>query len=222
MLAPYRVLDCTDDRGHLAGLMLAQLGADVILVEPPAGSPVRRRGPFAGDDPQHGPSLWHAAYNRGKRSVVLDASEPGGGREARPARRRRRHPAVVRPAGRPPLRSPRAGGAAPGAGGRGAHALRPHRAEGRLARERPDDLRVGLPARAHRRHGPAAAALRRPPGVRPRLRRPGGRRPPRSQRAGHERPRSGGGRLRADLLPAGLVRVRARRGLVGATARALR
>ena len=81
MLAPYRVLDCTDDRGHLAGLMLAQLGADVILVEPPAGSPVRRRGPFAGDDPQHGPSLWHAAYNRGKRSVVLDATEPGGARE---------------------------------------------------------------------------------------------------------------------------------------------
>ena len=42
MLAPYRVLDCTDGRGQLAGLMLAQLGAEVMLVEPPGGTPSRR------------------------------------------------------------------------------------------------------------------------------------------------------------------------------------
>ena len=30
MLSPYRVLDLTDDRGHFAGFILAQLGADVI------------------------------------------------------------------------------------------------------------------------------------------------------------------------------------------------
>ena len=80
MLTPYRVLDCTNDEGHLAGLMLAQMGADVILVEPPAGSPARRRSPFtdvaattAGD----ATSLWHSAYNRGKRSVVLDLADAG-------------------------------------------------------------------------------------------------------------------------------------------------
>jgi crotonobetainyl-CoA:carnitine CoA-transferase CaiB-like acyl-CoA transferase len=78
MLTPYRVLDCTDHRGHLAGFMLAQLGADVVLIEPPAGSPARRRPPFASnDDGTMGPSLWHVAYNRGKRSVVLDLHDGG-------------------------------------------------------------------------------------------------------------------------------------------------
>ena len=43
-----RVIDCTDDRGQLAGFMLAQLGADVVLLEPPGGSPARYRPPFAG------------------------------------------------------------------------------------------------------------------------------------------------------------------------------
>ena len=50
MLSPYRVLDLTDDRGHLAGFLLGQLGADVILVEPPEGSSARA-GPFVGDEP---------------------------------------------------------------------------------------------------------------------------------------------------------------------------
>ncbi len=37
MLSHYRILDLTDDRGHFAGFLLAQLGADVIAVEPPEG-----------------------------------------------------------------------------------------------------------------------------------------------------------------------------------------
>ena len=37
MLSSYRVLDLTDDRGHFAGLLFAQLGADVISIEPPGG-----------------------------------------------------------------------------------------------------------------------------------------------------------------------------------------
>lgn len=72
MLSPYRVLDLTDDRGHFAGFLLAQLGADVIAVEPPTGQRSRLAGPFAGDDPDLERSLTHWAYNRGKRSVVLD------------------------------------------------------------------------------------------------------------------------------------------------------
>ncbi len=55
MLGPYRVLDLTDERCWFAGNLLAQLGADVVLVEPPGGRP---RG-YAYD-----------AYNRGKRSAV--------------------------------------------------------------------------------------------------------------------------------------------------------
>ncbi len=60
MLSAYRVVDVTDHRGQLAGMILAGLGAEVILAEPPEGSPARRRG--------DGLEWW--AYNRGKSSVV--------------------------------------------------------------------------------------------------------------------------------------------------------
>ena len=75
MLSPYRVLDLTDDRGDLAGCLLAQLGAEVIAIEPAEGQRSRQLGPFVHD--QHDPeaSLSHWAYNRGKRSVVLDFPE---------------------------------------------------------------------------------------------------------------------------------------------------
>jgi crotonobetainyl-CoA:carnitine CoA-transferase CaiB-like acyl-CoA transferase len=71
MLSPYRVLDLCDDRGHLAGHILAQLGADVIAVEPPEGQRSRHEGPFAGDREDPDGSLQHWAFNRGKRSVVV-------------------------------------------------------------------------------------------------------------------------------------------------------
>ena len=83
MLSPYRVVDCTDHRGQLAGFLLAQLGADVVLVEPPDGSSARRHGPFAGDAPGPESSLRHWAYNRGKRSVVLDRATDAGRRDFR-------------------------------------------------------------------------------------------------------------------------------------------
>ncbi|MEM7094600.1 MAG: CoA transferase [Actinomycetota bacterium] len=72
LLSPYRVLDLTDERGQLAGQMLAQLGAEVIAIEPPGGSRSRTMSPFADDTPGPETSLRHQAYNRGKRSVVLD------------------------------------------------------------------------------------------------------------------------------------------------------
>ena len=46
MLSPYRVIDLTDERGVLAGQMLADLGADVIQVEPPGGSTGRGGAPL--------------------------------------------------------------------------------------------------------------------------------------------------------------------------------
>ena len=45
MLSPYRVLDLTDERGHLAGCVLAALGAEVIKIEPPGGVRTRSTGP---------------------------------------------------------------------------------------------------------------------------------------------------------------------------------
>ena len=75
MLSHYRVLDLTDDRGHFAGFLLAQLGADVIAVEPPSGQRSRHLPPFANGEENPESSLQHWAYNRGKRSVVLSTAQ---------------------------------------------------------------------------------------------------------------------------------------------------
>ncbi|MEA3215369.1 MAG: hypothetical protein QOJ19_1525, partial [Acidimicrobiia bacterium] len=82
LLAPYRVLDLTDERGNLAGLILAQLGADVLAIEPPTGNRARRQGPFADDLADEERSLVHWSFNRGKRSVVLDLAGSADDREA--------------------------------------------------------------------------------------------------------------------------------------------
>ncbi len=73
MLSPYRILDLTDDRGQLAGHMLGQMGAEVIAVEPAGGHRSRRLGPFLQDRRDCESSLTHLAYNRGKRSVVVES-----------------------------------------------------------------------------------------------------------------------------------------------------
>lgn len=80
MLGRYRILDLTDDRGHLAGMVLAQLGAEVIAIEPPDGQRARRQSPYAGTDPDPERSLTHWAYNRGKKSVVIDLATDQGQR----------------------------------------------------------------------------------------------------------------------------------------------
>ncbi len=77
MLAPYRVLDLTDGRAELATFMLAGLGAEVIKVEPPGGSPSRWDEPRADGQPEGMASLQFHAYNRGKRSVTLELGDPG-------------------------------------------------------------------------------------------------------------------------------------------------
>lgn len=75
MLAPYRVLDLTGEQGQACGKLLADLGADVIKIEPPGGDASRRRGPFVGDDPDPEKSLFWFAFNTDKRSLVLDLEE---------------------------------------------------------------------------------------------------------------------------------------------------
>ena len=78
MLSPYRVLDLTTERGHFSGRLLADLGADVIKVEPPQGDPARHRGPFVDDIPGPDRSLRWLAWNANKRSVTVDLSNPAG------------------------------------------------------------------------------------------------------------------------------------------------
>ncbi len=70
-LSGLRVVDCTVDRGELAGRLLGDLGADVIKVEPPGGSPARHTAPV-----RRGVSLAFAVRNAGKRGIVLDLGAP--------------------------------------------------------------------------------------------------------------------------------------------------
>ncbi len=78
MLSPYTVLDLTDDRGELAGMVLGDLGADVIKVEPPQGSSSRRMAPFMEDAPEPECSLHFFAFNRNKRGITLDLTAEAG------------------------------------------------------------------------------------------------------------------------------------------------
>ncbi|MFT5442205.1 MAG: crotonobetainyl-CoA:carnitine CoA-transferase CaiB-like acyl-CoA transferase [Myxococcota bacterium] len=78
MLSPYRVLDLTDERGELAAMLLGDLGADVIRVEPPEGSDARRAGPKDASAPDHEQSLQFYAFNRNKRSIAIDLQTDRG------------------------------------------------------------------------------------------------------------------------------------------------
>src|SRR5262245_4647011 len=53
-------------------MLLADLGADVVKVEPPTGDMTRYPGPFHTEDTERAYGGYFASINRGKRSVVLD------------------------------------------------------------------------------------------------------------------------------------------------------
>jgi crotonobetainyl-CoA:carnitine CoA-transferase CaiB-like acyl-CoA transferase len=78
MLSPYRVLDLTDEQGLMCGKLMADMGADVIKIEPPQGSAARDRGPFWHDEPDPEKSLFWFAYNTNKKGITLDLSQPEG------------------------------------------------------------------------------------------------------------------------------------------------
>ncbi len=68
-----RVLDLATPLGEMAGRILADLGAEVIKIEPPEGCEARHMGPFdESGGPRNGESLYWAALGRGKKSVTLD------------------------------------------------------------------------------------------------------------------------------------------------------
>lgn len=64
--------------GPFAGMLLADLGADVLKVEPPTGDQMRGWPPFATDPERPGERFSHnfASVNRNKRSVVADLKDP--------------------------------------------------------------------------------------------------------------------------------------------------
>ncbi len=73
-----RVLDVCDESAVFATRVLADLGADVVLVEPPSGSRARRLAPFLDDAPGPERSCVHLHHNANKRSLVLDLATPDG------------------------------------------------------------------------------------------------------------------------------------------------
>ncbi|MFZ0889355.1 MAG: CoA transferase [Candidatus Binataceae bacterium] len=77
-LAGLKVLDLSTHRGALCARILADLGADVIKVEPPDGESGRRLGPFLNDLPHRDRSLFFWFYNLNKRSLTLDYTNPRG------------------------------------------------------------------------------------------------------------------------------------------------
>jgi crotonobetainyl-CoA:carnitine CoA-transferase CaiB-like acyl-CoA transferase len=71
-LSGLRVVELSNERSAYAGKLLGDMGADVILVEPPGGDPARNYPPFVNDQPGPDRSLWWWHYNTSKRGIVLD------------------------------------------------------------------------------------------------------------------------------------------------------
>jgi len=78
LLEGYRVLDLADEKGVYCTKLLADLGADVIIVEPSSGHKGRHRGPFFHDEPHPEKSLYFLYFNTSKRSVTLNLEHPDG------------------------------------------------------------------------------------------------------------------------------------------------
>ena len=71
------VVDFATSRAELAGRLLAELGAEVIKIEPPGGAAARTMPPFDESLPREDPdaSLYWASVGAGKKSVVVDLED---------------------------------------------------------------------------------------------------------------------------------------------------
>ncbi|MFQ5666399.1 MAG: CaiB/BaiF CoA transferase family protein [Candidatus Binatia bacterium] len=77
-LAGRRVLELADGKGAYCGKLLADMGADVIKIEPPGGDPMRAIPPFLHDTPDPDHSLSFLYMNTSKRGLTLDITRPDG------------------------------------------------------------------------------------------------------------------------------------------------
>jgi crotonobetainyl-CoA:carnitine CoA-transferase CaiB-like acyl-CoA transferase len=77
-LTGLRVLELSDEKGQWCGKLMADMGADVIKIEPPGGEATRTVGPFYQDMPHRERSLsfWH--YNTSKRGITLSLETEDG------------------------------------------------------------------------------------------------------------------------------------------------
>ena len=79
-LGDLTVLDLTDEKGMYVGKLLADMGANVIKVEPPEGDSARAIGPFLHDQSQISRSLFYWYHNTSKRSITLNLKTERGHR----------------------------------------------------------------------------------------------------------------------------------------------
>lgn len=77
-LSVYRVLDMADEKGSYCTRMLADLGADVLKIEKPAGDSTRSIPPFAGDMPHPEKSLYFLSRHANKRGITLNLEVQDG------------------------------------------------------------------------------------------------------------------------------------------------
>ncbi|MBM4405442.1 MAG: CoA transferase [Chloroflexi bacterium] len=77
-LSHLTALDLTDEKGSMAGRILADLGARVIKVEPPGGDPGRSSGPRVAKVKSKAHSMVWLSYNHNKESITLDLARPEG------------------------------------------------------------------------------------------------------------------------------------------------
>ena len=74
-----RVIDLTQMlAGPYCTMLLADLGADVIKVEPPGGDMTRYSGPFVEEDTERAYGGYFGSINRNKRSIILDLKSDDG------------------------------------------------------------------------------------------------------------------------------------------------
>src|SRR5437764_3932873 len=74
-----RVVDLTRMlAGPYCTMLLADLGADVVKVEPPGGDGTRSTGPFAEDDELRAYGGYFQSVNRNKRSIAVDLKQEAG------------------------------------------------------------------------------------------------------------------------------------------------
>lgn len=72
LLSGFRALDLTDEKGFVAGKILAALGVNVIKVENPLGDTARYIPPFHKDRPDREENLYWTAFNTDKWSITLN------------------------------------------------------------------------------------------------------------------------------------------------------
>jgi len=77
-LTGYRVLDLGGPLSLHCTKLLADMGADVIKIEPPGGDESRRVPPFKDDAPHSEKSLYFLHFNTNKRGITLDVEKPDG------------------------------------------------------------------------------------------------------------------------------------------------